>query len=95
MDPIGDDDILGANGRNGLQTTGLSLIKQPLQQGLGYLALALERYDFTAFHITVLLPFHQIPFAQKKVCRLTIDELWMSLSHRGVGFMPYGPEAEA
>ncbi len=27
--------------------------------------------------------------------RMTIDELWMSLSHRGVGLMPYGPEAEA
>jgi len=26
---------------------------------------------------------------------MTIDELWMSLSHRGVGLMPYGPEAEA
>jgi hypothetical protein len=27
--------------------------------------------------------------------RFTIDDLWMSLSHRGVGFVPYGPEAEA
>jgi hypothetical protein len=26
---------------------------------------------------------------------MTIDELWMPLSHRGVGLMPYGPEAEA
>jgi hypothetical protein len=24
-----------------------------------------------------------------------IYELWMSLSHRGVGLVPYGPEAEA
>jgi hypothetical protein len=26
---------------------------------------------------------------------LTIEYLWMSLSHRGAGFMTYGPEAEA
>ena len=26
---------------------------------------------------------------------MTNDEFWKSLSHRGVGLMPYGPEAEA
>jgi hypothetical protein len=66
MDPIGDDYILSANGRNGLQTTGLSLIKESLQQCLGNMALAFEWYDFTAFHVTVLPLFHQIPFCSGK-----------------------------